>query len=286
MPEKTITELSTAAPGLNDVVPFVPAADPTTRKATLGAMLGTALSTLRGLVPAADRLPYFTGAGTSALATLTAAARAALGLAGAADKLPYFTGAATAATTDLTAAARTLLDDATVAAMRVTLGVVSGRVWVPAFQMWPSTTAGCAPLAKVEMAGNKQNVQVLDFDGVAAESAEVAVVLPNWNGGTFTVTIYAYWASPFFTTRWLIAARSYGAFEAIDQAWGADAVATISQNGVAGNVAIIGTSAAVTPSGTPAQGELVQMRIKRDPANDDLVADARLLGARIDYTMA
>lgn len=76
-----------------------------------------------GPAVAIDNAPVgFSGTGGKTIKQLTGPVAALHALAPAANKLPYFTGAAAAALTDLSAFARTVLDDASGAAMYATLG--------------------------------------------------------------------------------------------------------------------------------------------------------------------
>lgn len=138
------------------------------------------LTCVAALTSAADKVAYYTGAGTCAVADLSsyartiiddanaAAARTTLGLVigtdvqaydadlaalagltSAADKGIQFTGAGTAATYDLTTAGKALLDDADATAQRATLGLVIGTN-VQAFDADLSTWAGLTPSANAQ----------------------------------------------------------------------------------------------------------------------------------------
>ena len=111
-------------------------ADASTARTTLG--LGTAATSASGDFATAGH--NHSGVYQPADAELTAIA----GLTSAADSAPYFTGSGTAALMTVTAAGRALIDDADATAQRATLGLVIGTN-VQAYDADLTTWAGITP---------------------------------------------------------------------------------------------------------------------------------------------
>lgn len=166
-------------------------------RTALGLAIGTdvqaydpELAALAGVTSAADKVPYFTGSGSAAVADFSSfgrslvddadstAARSTLGLVigtdvqaydaelaaiagltSAANKLPYFTGAGTAAVTDFTSFGRSLVDDADSTAARTTLGLTIGTD-VQAYDAQLADIAGLTPTDNGVIIGNGTNFVV------------------------------------------------------------------------------------------------------------------------------
>jgi len=157
--------------------------------------------------------------------------------------------------------------------------------WIPAKDWVPKTTAGCSALTTVEIATSNYNIQVLDFDQTTEEGAQHTIVLPRkYNLGAFNARVYwmAQAGSVAQTVMWLLNGYAYSDGEALSTAFGSSQQCPD---------ALIGTNTqhttAVVPGptlgGTPASADQLVIQIRRDVANDNLAADARLIGVMISY---
>lgn len=154
--------------------------------------------------------------------------------------------------------------------------------------MWPSGTTGAAAPAKTEQSTNKQNFYTIDFDTTTQEYAEATVAMPSdYDGGTVTAVFY--WTATGTSTnnvQWALQGRSYGDLETLDQAWGTAQTVSDAHSSTALQLQITSATSAITLAGTPAASELVQFRVYRDVANDNLAVDAMLIGVMITFSRA
>lgn len=162
------------------------------------------------------------------------------------------------------------------------------QLWVPAKDIIPSTTSGCAALANLETTTNLNMVPYLAFDSTNVENAYINIVFPkSWNAGTITAQFY--WTHPATTTNfgvvWGIAGAAISDAETLDTAVGSR-VDTADTGGTTHTLYITSVSSNITITSSPAAGTFNTMRISRRPAdgNDTLAVDAWLIGVMINYT--
>jgi len=154
---------------------------------------------------------------------------------------------------------------------------------------FPATTLPDAGFLKVELATNKVDVKGTKFaHSAAALSYHVwELTMPeNYNGGTFTAQFR--WmtndAGATDDVRWVIQALSRSNDEALDAAYGT-AVGVTDTITAVGDLMVSAVSGAITPSGTPAGGCEMIIRVGRDFENGDTSANyGVLLGVIISYT--
>jgi hypothetical protein len=160
----------------------------------------------------------------------------------------------------------------------------TGRVaiWVPASDMAPSATGGCAALATVATSADRPDVRSLDFDSTTAEYAQFTLAMPKrWDLGT--VTFKPVWSHAATTVNFGVVWRLQGVALSDDDAMTTSYGSTNSSTDTGGttNDNYVGPeSGAITIGGTPAAEDIVYFRVSRLPTDgaDTMAIDARLHG--------
>jgi hypothetical protein len=168
----------------------IPSSQPTYWKVAF-ATSTAALEALKALTPAADKLPYYTGATTAATTTITSLARTLLddttqaamlttigaqpldatltalaGVTTATNKLPYFSGVDTVTVTDLTAFGRSLIDDADATTARATLGLGTAATLDAVTSLTDSTAGRVVKVGFYGLGDVAGNNSVTDFNAL------------------------------------------------------------------------------------------------------------------------
>lgn len=161
--------------------------------------------------------------------------------------------------------------------------------WIPARDMSPSASGGCAALATIASAANKPDIQTLDFDSSSQEFAQFAILMPKrWDRGTVTFApVWSHAAAATFGVVWELQVVAVSNDDTIAAAYGT-AVGSTDTGGTTNDVYVGPESAAITVAGSPAAGDVVFFRLARAPANgsDTLNVDARLHGIELYFNCA
>jgi hypothetical protein len=168
-------------------------------------------------------------------------------------------------------------------------GISGGKetIWVPATDMYPTTTNGCAALTQVEGTANRPELKCLDFDPSSDEYAQFSIAFPkSWDESTITFKVFfTVSGTNGGTVSWALSGVAFADNDAIDTVFGTAVAPTAkAHSGTATDLDITAESGNVTIAGSPSTGEVVFFTIMRDVSADSQTGDARLLGIQIFFT--
>jgi len=163
-------------------------------------------------------------------------------------------------------------------------------IWIPAVAMIPTVTNG-AQAGTNEYATNDIMQGYFAFIKATEHYVAFSLVMPDsWNLGTIKAKFY--WApgdaacTAGDTVEWELTGVGLANDDAIDTATGGSQVITDTVlTGKNGDLHITSATPAMTISGSPAIGELINFKVSRNVGGtDDMTEDAWLFGVRLQLT--
>jgi len=167
------------------------------------------------------------------------------------------------------------------------------QFWIPASSFKPQANDPAAGLTTREFGSNNQNIEVMEFDDVADASAYVTFRMPqNWNLGT--VTVQYHWfreddeATPESKTiSFDFSAVSISNFVVLGSvSYGTPVTLADTSDSASAQekLNISAFSTAITIQGTPADGDLINLRITDDVSDSTTSGSTYFVGLVIEYT--
>jgi hypothetical protein len=159
------------------------------------------------------------------------------------------------------------------------------ELWIPASSFLPQQTNGPSR-GIVELGTNLQILDTIDFDTTTQEFASLVVKFPKrWDLGTATFIPHWTAASGSGNVVWALEGAVSSNDDPLNPSWGTEQ--TSDDTLLAANDEHRGpVSSAITFGGTPTDGDLLWLRIKRNVASDTLGVDAKLIGVEMFITTA